>query len=823
MYIACMSKHSSNNGYSPGRSWASSLLPLLAALSLAVLGRISILENGYYDHLQQRQHNRPTDKIMLLTVNPRLENQSNIWAADEFLPLARRLKDAGAHIIVPIQPLSFPEAPSQKQITAIEALQAHANQTDDIDVNPLTRDLPLLKARYHKREKTLADYQSINNIILAAELTDSYSSSSVEAPACDKFNASIGDIDVAQLRRSRNIVMPIQDICKSVNGVGFASFYPDDDDVVRSSNLLINANGALHSSLALATLASVERAAVSVDSDKSILLNRQLIGTDNGFRVFNQFYPDYSLFTVGYNEIIANPEILENVRDKIVLIGEAKHTGMPGYATPIADKMTPLQMTAMSLSNLLQRNYITRPDWLPIAETLLLVALIVACLTILPRMGWLAGITVGLSIGVILMMLEAWLITQHLIWMQLASISLYVTVAVFLVAGIGGVNRGRRHRRDIGIKTLMAETASNTLDVQLSMLRQEQPNAVNKRKIYDIALQCEQTRQFAKAENALRHLAKVDPNYMDVAKKLLRISGASNRQKAQTESRKMKSAQSSGNDNTLGRYQITKTLGRGAMSTVYLGIDSKIQRKVAIKTIALADEFDESELQKARQQFLREAESAGRLNHPDIVAIYDIGEDNNVAYLAMEYFSGRPLIEYARKKKLLPPVRVMQLIARTAEALDYAHSQGVVHRDIKPANILYDAATDRLKVTDFGIARLTDTSRTKTGIILGTPSYMSPEQLSASDVDGLSDLYSLGVTLYHLLTGAPPFRGDSIPQLMDKIIHDAPPKITQVRPDLPECLDIILAKAMAKNSQDRFSNGKAMALALLACSKQVRI
>ena len=821
MYIACMSKHSSNSNYSAGRSWASSLLPLLVALSLAVLGRISILENGYYDHLQKRQQNRPTDKIMLLTVNPRVENQSNIWAADKFLPLARLLKDAGAHIIVPIQPLRFPEAPNQKQIIAMEALQAQANQTDDIDVNPLTQDLPLLKASYYEREKTLAAYQNINNIILAAQLTDSYSSSNAETPACDKFNTSVSGIDMAQLRRSRNIVMPIQDICKSVNGVGFASFYPDNDDVVRSSNLLINANGALHSSLALATLASVERAAVRAESDTRILLNRQIINTDNGFSVFNQFYPDYSIFTIGYNDVIANPEILDNVRDKIVLIGEAKHTGMPGYATPIADKMTPLQMTAMSLSNLLQGNYITRPDWLPIAETLLLVALITGCLTILPRMGWVAGLTVGLSIGVILMMLEAWLITQHLIWMQLASISLYVTVAVFLMASIGGVNRGRRHRRDIGINTLMAETASNTLDVQLSMLRQEEPSAVNKRKIYDIALECEQTRQFAKAENALRHLAKVDPNYMDVGEKLHRISGASNRQNAQTETGAKKSAKSSGDGNTLGRYQITKTLGRGAMSTVYLGIDSKIQRKVAIKTIALADEFDESALKKARQQFLREAESAGRLNHPDIVAIYDIGEDDNVAYLAMEYFSGRPLIEYARKKKLLPPVRVMQLMARAAEALDYAHSQGVVHRDIKPANILYDTATGRLKLTDFGIARLTDTNRTKTGIILGTPSYMSPEQLSASGVDGLSDIYSLGVTLYHLLTGAPPFQADSIPQLMDKIIHDAPPSITNVRPDLPECIDIILAKAMAKNSKDRFSNGKAMALALLACSKQI--
>jgi serine/threonine-protein kinase len=216
-------------------------------------------------------------------------------------------------------------------------------------------------------------------------------------------------------------------------------------------------------------------------------------------------------------------------------------------------------------------------------------------------------------------------------------------------------------------------------------------------------------------------------------------------------------------------------------------------------------------------QFRREAESAGRLNHPNIIAIYDTGEDKNIAYLAMEYFEGKPLNYYAQSANLLPPKWVLELTARAADALHYAHGQGVVHRDIKPANIIYDAATDVLKITDFGIARLTDTSRTKTGIILGTPSYMSPEQLSASAITGKSDLYSLGVTMYQLLTGTTPFRSDSIPKLMDKIVNEKHRAVSSLRDDIPLSVDVVLDQALAKNPDDRFPNGRAMGLALRDC------
>src|SRR5690606_5036684 len=159
------------------------------------------------------------------------------------------------------------------------------------------------------------------------------------------------------------------------------------------------------------------------------------------------------------------------------------------------------------------------------------------------------------------------------------------------------------------------------------------------------------------------------------------------------------------------RYELERVIGRGAMATVYLGRDPTINRRVAIKTVPLAEEFADNDLASARANFIREAQSSGRLNHPNIIAIHDAGEENHVAYLAMEYFDGRPLSYYTQVGRLLPPRKVCELMARAAEALHYAHTQNVVHRDVKPANLLYDDVSDTLKLTDVGIARLTDTNK----------------------------------------------------------------------------------------------------------------
>jgi eukaryotic-like serine/threonine-protein kinase len=247
---------------------------------------------------------------------------------------------------------------------------------------------------------------------------------------------------------------------------------------------------------------------------------------------------------------------------------------------------------------------------------------------------------------------------------------------------------------------------------------------------------------------------------------------------------------------------------------VYFGRDPKIGRTVAIKTLALSQEFDADELAEVKQRFFREAETAGRLNHPNIVTIYDVGEEHDLAYIAMEFLKGKDLVPFTKRDHLLPLAKVLSIIERVSDALGYAHRQNVVHRDIKPANIMWDADSDSLKVTDFGIARITDSSKTKTGMVLGTPSYMSPEQLAGRKIDGRSDLFSLGVTLYQLACGTLPFQGESMTQLMFKIANEPATDILTINPAVPQSLVDVLTKSLAKDPANRFRSGEEMAQAI---------
>ncbi len=273
---------------------------------------------------------------------------------------------------------------------------------------------------------------------------------------------------------------------------------------------------------------------------------------------------------------------------------------------------------------------------------------------------------------------------------------------------------------------------------------------------------------------------------------------------------------------TLGRYRVERELGRGAMGAVYLGRDPKIGRQVAIKTMALSREFAGDALVEARERFFREAETAGRLQHPDIVTIFDAGEDQDLAYIAMEYLKGDDLQAYTQAPKLLPVATVLNVVARVADALAYAHSQGVVHRDIKPANVMVDLSSDVVKVTDFGIARVADSARTRTGMVLGTPSYMSPEQMAGRRVDGRSDLYSLGVLLFQLLTGQLPHRSDSMATLMHQIANVAAPDVRSLRSDLPEGLARVVGLTLEKRPEARYASGQQLAADLRAVAVRLQ-
>jgi serine/threonine-protein kinase len=257
------------------------------------------------------------------------------------------------------------------------------------------------------------------------------------------------------------------------------------------------------------------------------------------------------------------------------------------------------------------------------------------------------------------------------------------------------------------------------------------------------------------------------------------------------------------------------------MGMVYLGQDDKIGRTVAIKTMLLSDEIEEDMRDEVRTRFFREAEAAGRLDHPGIVTVYDVGDEQDLAYIAMDYLKGKDLTAYCNAKSLLPVSKVFNVIIQVATALDYAHQQHVVHRDIKPANIIYDDEKRVAKITDFGVACLTDASKTKTGTIIGSPYYMSPEQLAGKKVDGRADLFSLGVTMYQMLCGELPFKGDSIASLMYNIANEKHPDIRRFRSDLPNCVNNLIDKILEKEAQQRFESGQEMADSMKLCQEHI--
>lgn len=265
----------------------------------------------------------------------------------------------------------------------------------------------------------------------------------------------------------------------------------------------------------------------------------------------------------------------------------------------------------------------------------------------------------------------------------------------------------------------------------------------------------------------------------------------------------------------LGRYEVISELGQGAMGVVYKARDPLIDRVVAIKTINLGLAQEDKEEYEGR--FYQEAKAAGRLNHPNIVTIYDVGKSGDIAYIAMEFLHGCELRDLMRENGKLPVDQVLDMVAQVASGLAYAHEHGIVHRDIKPSNIMV-IRDGHVKITDFGIARMASSAvRTQTGMVLGSPKYMSPEQVLGKVIDQRSDIFSLGVMLYEMLTGESPFMGENVNAIMFQTLNSMPAAPGTLNSAVPDMLNFIVAKALAKELDDRYQNAKDFATDLRAC------
>lgn len=644
---------------------------------------------------------------------------------------------------------------------------------------------------------------------------------------------------VPRLTHGINPTFPVAELAAAANGMGHLNTLVDVDGAVRTEALLVGYYDRAFPSLPVMVAArslNLQLSDIKL-GDEALQVGRLRIRTDDSLRMNTFFYsgkdgapafPVDSFFDVLVGKIPAS-----KYQDKIVLIGPTAAGLGTTQVTPVSPATPPVLTMAHTVSSILGEHFFVAPAWGLWVERAVLLAVALYLILALPRLGARMGAVATMTLLIVLVATHFALMMTQLMWLQLmAAVTLLLFGHAALVTKRFIVTERGKEKADVESAESnrmlgLAFQGQGQLDMAFDKFRKLAVDDSVMEILYNLALDFERKRQFNKAESVFNYMNAYNPKFRDLEQRLSRarnmaetviLGGGGQSHPGGT----MALAGSGMEKPMLGRYQIEKELGKGAMGVVYLGKDPKIGRVVAIKTMALSQEFEADELVEVKERFFREAETAGRLTHPNIVTMYDAGDEHDLAFIAMEFLKGRDLMAYTKPDNLLPLGTALSIVARGAEALGYAHKNNVVHRDIKPANVMYDPESDSVKVTDFGIARITDSSKTKTGMVLGTPSYMSPEQLSGKKVEGHSDMFSLGVTLYQLASGHLPFTGDSMAQLMFRIANEAHVDIRQHNASLPACVAAIANKALAKEPEQRYQSCDQMAKALRLCLSSLK-
>lgn len=837
-----MAKSSSSKSGAFWRAdWFAGVAIVIAVILLnQVTDFIGTLERRFYDFASTSTSRQPSDRIAVIAIDD--QSIANLgrwpWSRDIHAKLIDQLAAAKAKTIVHTVFFSEPQvdpglgfirkmkaalgaAPdasaANEQLSALIAEAETALDTDTILSNSIKKAgnvlLPsflVLGEQQGKPDNALPDF-------------------ALKSAIDDPGNFSIS---------ARRAQEPIDSLGNAAAGVGHLTQWQDVDGAVRQDPLLVNFFGKAVPSMALLGAAKSLNLSVSdirLNAGQSVQVGKLRVLTDEFALMRPQFYKGKDgkpAFAVdSFYDVLTGKISASKYADKVVIIGATAAGVGTLFPVPGYPALSPAETIAHITSSILNEHFIVQPQWSVLATMGLLLLVAAYVIAVLPRLSAGMAASVTLVLFIAMLALEFGLLSAAATWVDVVMPAtllvlghLALTTKRFLVTEAGKVQADEESAETNRMMGLALQ-GQGQLDMAFDRFRRVPMNEAVMGNLYSLAMDFERKRQFNKAEAVYEHMAAYDKGYKDIKAKL-------NRAKNLSETVMLGGAGGHPGGTMLleggavekpmlGRYQVEKELGKGAMGVVYLGKDPKIGRVVAIKTMALSQEFAGDELIDARERFFREAETAGRLQHQNIVTIFDAGEEHDLAYIAMEFLKGKDLADHCKGDQLLPVPVVLSIVARVAEALAYAHKQNVVHRDIKPANIMYEAQSDTVKVTDFGIARITDSSKTKTGLVLGTPSFMSPEQLAGKKVDGRSDLYSLGVMLFQMLAGVLPFRGDSMSELMYKIANEEAPDIRIIRSDLPQILADVVALSLSKRPETRYQTGDQFAVDLRSVISQM--
>ena len=836
-----------------------STLLLVAAIIALILSNILFdfdilqpLEHKVYDSVVGLRQREAATKVVVLAIDDHSIQQlgSWPWPRSYLAEMVQLLSKHGAQAMG--ISLLFPAREINPGLQEIKHIKAAMNGKTSKAGRKITLKINSLLTKAGKRldhdAKLISAVRSAHNVVLplrfsfgapqngnAQKLSKWLNLNSIEmsSPPQDPDTLSLdsnrlrgifNNGDNSTILASR-LTQPYLDLSKKAGALGHINLIGDQDGVVRKLPLLITYQDRDFVSFALQVARKYRGGRLKqmqVTQDKIVIGQLQIPTEKNHRMLIDYSGRDVNIEMVSFADVLNGQADGKIFREKIVLLGVTAEGLAQQYNTPLASNVSGLEIEAAAVENIINDQYISRPSWVFLTEIMAILYfgffLLFVIPRVAPRMGaMILGIFLStwVGAGIILFIASG-------IWIKILA-PVILSVIGFSMANL---RRDMTLRQDENFelnKSLgLALQGQGMLDMAYEkFLKCPVQDKSVQNLLYNLGLDFERKRMLAKALSVYRHILKAGA-FKDVKERITRLTTLDSTMPLTAAAAKKETTfllENGAAKPTLGRYEILQELGQGAMGTVYLGRDPSINREVAVKTINYADVAPE-ELSDVKGRFFREAEAAGKLSHPNIVTIYDMGEDHDMAYIAMELLKGKELTHYCQKKNLMPIKRVLNVVSSVAEALGYAHSRQVVHRDIKPANILH-LDDNQIKVADFGIARVISSSKTQTGIIFGTPNYMSPEQVAGKKVDGRSDLFSLGVVFYELLTGERPFKGDNMTALLYAVSKTEYVPLAEVAPKVPPCCVEVVERLLAKGVSQRYQSASQVIKKVKTCLETI--